>query len=73
MSVKAKFKCDSVLNYQNSKEAHLSAVYGSEGENADFAKATPYGNLSILIENEVKASSFFIPGNSYYLTFNEII
>lgn len=69
--VRAKFRCDSVLAYQLSKEAHLSAVYGKEGENADFTKYTPSGSVSILIENESKAADLFKPGKEYYLDFTE--
>jgi len=71
MSVKAKFICDSVTNFKNTKQAALRAVYGKEGENADFAKATPSGDLRINIDSEVPASNFFLPGREYYLTFEE--
>lgn len=70
-TVRAKFVCNSVENYQYGKKAKLSAVYGKEGENHDFAKATPSGQLEIWIDNEVPASTFFEPGKSYYLTFEE--
>lgn len=71
MSVKAKFNCISVKIFQYGKEAELNAVYGKEGENADFTKATPSGNLKISISNDVPASMFFEPGKDYYLTFDE--
>lgn len=70
-AVKAKFVCNSVENYQYGKRAKLSAVYGKEGENYDFAKATPSGQLEIQIDNDVPASTFFEPGQSYYLTFTK--
>jgi hypothetical protein len=47
----------------------MSAVYSQTGENADFAKATPCGNLDINIDAELPASNYFIPGKEYYLTF----
>lgn len=69
--VRAKFHCNSVeLNEYNSK-AKLTAVYGKEGENADFTKATPSGSLEIYIDKEVPASNFFTPGKDYYLDFEE--
>lgn len=68
-TVKAKFKCESVLNFEGGKTAQLRAVYGTEGENADFTKYTPSGNLSINITNEAPANDFFEPGKEYYLTF----
>lgn len=69
--VKAKFTCSYVQENPNSKVAHLHAVYSTEGENADFAKATPGGNLTITIDNETTASGFFQQGKDYYLTFEE--
>lgn len=69
--VKAKFTCSDVQENPNSKTANLHAVYSTEGENADFAKATPAGNLSITIDNETPASGFFEQGKDYYLTFEE--
>ena len=71
MSVRAKFRCQSVTDYGVQKEANFSAVYSSQGENADFAKATPYGELKIRIDSEVPASQFFEPQKEYYLVFEE--
>lgn len=59
----------SVTDFGTNKSAKFSAVYGTEGENADFAKATPSGDLTINIDSGVPASSFFSPGKQYYLTF----
>ena len=72
MAVKAKFRCNCVTDYGGQKQATLSAVYSNEGENADFAKATPYGELKINIDSEVPASDFFQPQKYYYLTFDEV-
>lgn len=71
MQVKAKFNCHYVQEGTGSKIAHLSAVYGTEGENADFAKATPGGNLNMTIDNGTPASEFFEQGGTYYLTFEK--
>jgi hypothetical protein len=76
MQVKAKFRCNAVIpnSWGNgSTTAHFNAVYGTEGENADYSKATPCGNLSIVIDSEVPASKFFEQGKDYYLTFNEVV
>lgn len=70
-TVTAKFKCVSVTNFGGSKSANLSAVYGTTGENADFARATPSGQLQIGIDAGVPASDFFKPGESYYLVFKK--
>lgn len=69
MKVRAKFTCSWVEELPGGKKAHLYAVYSNDGENADFAKATPGGNLSIQIDNETPAVDFFEQGKDYYLTF----
>jgi hypothetical protein len=71
MAVKAKFRCTSVTDNGYNKSADFSAVYGKEGENADYAKATPTGSLKISIDKETKASEFFQPQKEYYLVFEE--
>jgi len=71
--VKAKFKCDSVTTFAyGGKEATMSAVVGNNTEdNADFAKATPSGQLRISISPDVKAAEYFEPGKEYFLTFEK--
>lgn len=69
MTIKAKFRCNSITDNGYNKSANLTAVYGSQGENADFVKATPSGTLTISIDKETKASSFFEPQKEYYLFF----
>jgi hypothetical protein len=72
-TVKAKFICTSVNDFgKNGKEAILNAVYSEKGENADFAAATPRGNLAIAISKGASAETFFEPEKSYYLTFEEV-
>lgn len=70
-SVKAKFRCNSVTDFGGAKQAIMGAVYSQTGENADFAKAIPYGELKINIDSGVPASNFFVPGEEYYLTFEK--
>jgi hypothetical protein len=70
--VKAKFRCNFVTDYGWAKEANLSAVYSSTGENADFNKATPFGELKIRIDKDVAAADFFQPNKEYYLYFEEV-
>jgi hypothetical protein len=67
----AKFKCNSVLNYEGSKTATLNAVCSTSDENKDFTKYTPNGRLEISIMNDAVASSFFEPGKEYYLDFTQ--
>jgi hypothetical protein len=71
MTVKAKFQCNSIENYQYSKIAKFSAIYGTEGENKDFTTMTPSGQLNITITGDVPAADFFKPGESYYLEFSK--
>lgn len=61
--MRAKFKCQSVQNFEHSKSAQLTAVYGNSEENKDFAKATPSGSFP--------AIDYFKPGKEYYLDFTE--
>ena len=49
----------------------FSAIYGREGENADYSKATPWGELNIKIDQSTPAYDAFVPGKDYYLTFEE--
>jgi hypothetical protein len=70
-TIKAKFRCTSVTDNGYNKQAQLSAVYGKEGENADFAKATPSGKMEIMIDKETKGAEFFEPNQEYYLTFEK--
>lgn len=71
MSVRAKFKCNSIEQFVGQKQAKFSAVYSDKGENADFTKYTPSGELSILITDDSKAADQFTPGKCYYLTLEE--
>lgn len=72
MQIKAKFHCNSVTDNGYNSSANLSAVYGSNGENGDYAKATPSGTLNIGIDNGTKAAGFFQPQKDYYLTFEAV-
>lgn len=70
-TIRAKFRCNSITDNGYNKSANLTAVYGQEGENADFAKATPNGTLSIGMDKDTKASEFFEPQKDYYLVFEK--
>lgn len=72
MSVKAKFQCNSIVDLGYAVSVNMSAVYGTEGENADYAKVTPCGNLNLNIDKETKASQEFERGKYYYLLFEKI-
>ena len=70
-TVRAKFKCTSVTNYESSKGIELSAVISGSEENKSFSKYTPSGHLRIGIDNDAPASNFFTPGKEYYIDFQE--
>lgn len=70
--IRAKFKCNSITDNGYNKSANLTAIYGDNGENADFAKATPSGSLQISIDKDTPASEFFQPQQDYYLVFEKV-
>lgn len=52
-------------------KVHLGAIYGKDGENKDFAEATPSGACWMQIDAGRPAAEFFTPGKRYYVTFTE--
>jgi len=73
MTVRAKFRCNSVTQFTSgaggSRRYNFSAVYDtSTPENARFTKATPWGDLSMNVDNP---DVDFEIGKSYYLDFAE--
>lgn len=74
MSVRAKFRCNSVEDYGQSKKVNMQPVYegplGDNEENRRFTVASPSGALWLTIDNP-NASIQFVPGKSYYLDFTD--
>ena len=77
-AVVAKMQCSSIETTkwgpqptQLQTKVKLGAVCGKEGENKDFADATPSGECWMNISNGRPAISFFEPGKKYYVTFTE--
>lgn len=75
-AVVAKMQCQFVETTKHSTtytqhKVKLAAVYGNEGENKDFADATPSGECWMQISNGRPALEFFQPGKKYYCTFTE--
>lgn len=65
--IRAKFKCQSVTKYEGSETVKLSAANGrSDTENAQWAKWTPCGDLSMSINNP-EAQGKIEPGKYYFL------
>lgn len=75
-AVVAKMQCNGIESFQyardpkfTTKKVRLGAIYGKEGENKDFADATPSGECWMMIDASRPALSFFEPGRRYYVTF----
>lgn len=73
MGTRAKFVCSSVEDFGMSKQVKLTVVYAPDanGEDANFTKATPWGEVKMAIDNPA-ASCQFIPGKSYYADFTPV-
>lgn len=74
MATRCKFNCVSVEDYGQSKKVKLAVVYEGDlspnEENKRFTKATPSGECWLTIDNPL-ASVQFVPGRSYFATFEE--
>ena len=73
MATRCKFMCNSVEDFGQTKRVKLSVVYAPDanGEDANFTKATPWGEATLSIDNP-KASCQFEPGKYYYADFSEV-
>lgn len=73
--VRAKMVCNRMVteDYGSAqyRKVFLGAIYGKEGENAGFAKATPSGECWLQIDADMPAAAWFKPNKRYYLTFTE--
>jgi hypothetical protein len=75
-AVVAKMNCSYIQtqDFGGSGQYHkvqLGAVYGKDGENKDFADATPAGECWMNINAGCPALGFFKPNKKYYVTFTE--
>jgi hypothetical protein len=71
MATRAKFTCHSVTQYSGGQaDVKLGVVYDTniQSENGRFTKATPSGEITMRVDNP-EAAVQFIPGESYYVTF----
>lgn len=69
--VKAKFKCQSIQEFESNKNVSLYPVMDGSEENKSFAKYTPGGGLTLNIDKETPAADFFTVGKEYYLDIYE--
>lgn len=77
--IRAKFFCTGVTPAKDGYDAvaYLIAVYNnSDGsvneENKSFSKATPSGQLTISISEDVPAHKYFRENREYYLDFTRV-
>ncbi len=68
MSVRAKFKVESVLQTQNGHSVQLQPVTTGSEENKTFYKYTPGGKIELSTVN-VAAAEQFVPGKEFYVDF----
>ena len=68
MTVRAKFKCDSIQPAPGGegKEIKMSAVHSGSAENDSFFKFTPSGQLHLATVNHPAADRFEV-GKEYYI------
>ena len=76
MTVQAKFRCTTIVDTSYGgeyKQRHVkfSAVYGKSGDNATYSQATPWGEMTLQIDQSTPAYEHFQPGKEYYLTFTQ--
>lgn len=69
MSVRAKFKVESVLHSQNGHNVVLFPVTSGSDENKEFYKYTPGGKIELSTIN-VAAAEQFVPGKEVYVDFS---
>lgn len=73
MTVRAKFKCESVADSQDdSTTIRLTAVVDGSEENKKFFKWTPNGSITIGTVNEEAAKQFEV-GKEYYVDFIPLV
>lgn len=64
--VEAVFDCQS-----NDGEVHLECTYDSEKWKA-FTESTPYGEITMVLDEDAPARDFFEPGATYRVTFERV-
>jgi len=74
VTIRAKFVCDNVAQVPSQTQEEpmymvsMHAVYSNVGENKEYWKYTPSGQLNLWSVNE-KVKEAFIQGKEYYLDF----
>jgi hypothetical protein len=71
MSVRAKFKVQSITSYESCSEVKLVAVYGDNNpENKAFFTATPSASINLTVMKPEVAARFKV-GAAFYVDFTE--
>lgn len=65
--VRAKFVINSITQTTYGKTLDATAVYSTEGENASFSKATPFGQFKLQVDKDTVAAGLYNPGDFIYL------
>ena len=68
MSVRAKFKVESITTTENGSEIRMVPVIGGTTENEQFFKWTPYGELKMGVVSDATAAQF-TAGQQFYIDF----
>ncbi|MES2959818.1 MAG: hypothetical protein V4792_16635 [Pseudomonadota bacterium] len=72
MSVRAKFKVQSVTEHEGSlKTATMQAVTSGSKENEQFFKWTPSARIELSTMNPAAAAQF-VPGKEFYVDFTPV-
>lgn len=67
MSVKAKFKVDSITHFAGQREIKMSPVIANSEENKEWSKYTPSGQFTMMITNKEAFEQFEV-GKEYLIT-----
>lgn len=70
MSVRAKFKVESVLKFENSGTVEMIPVVSGSPDNESFFKCTPWGAIKIGTINQ-DAIAEFSSGDEFYVDFTK--
>lgn len=69
--VRAKFKCDSIQQYQFFCVVRFGSSIIVQEDNDGFIDAAPCENFSIVIKGNPLSVGFFKPGEDYYIDFSK--
>ncbi len=68
--VRGKFTCTKATKTNYGTEVSFWALYSNTPEDNSYASATPFGTVTMTVNNP-EAEEFFLPGQAYYLDFTK--